>query len=146
MGIGKLLNLLSLQTLPRRLMLDFSDLTKKGYSFDIMSGEFGLKNGRATIKDGYINGPVADVGLKGYIDFAESYYDMTADVRPHLTSSLPLIATIVGTPVAGIITWMVNKAVVSPIVGRIARKVIHMQGYLDRVDTPKVTVKEYHSN
>ena len=36
-GFGKVLSILSLQTLPRRLTLDFSDLSNKGFSFDKLS-------------------------------------------------------------------------------------------------------------
>ena len=43
MGIGKLLNIFSLQTLPRRLSLNFNDLTDKGFSFDQLGGHFDLK-------------------------------------------------------------------------------------------------------
>ena len=146
MGLGKLLNLLSLQTLPRRLALDFSDLTKKGYSYDVLKVGFKLRHGRATTDNGYLNGPVADVSVKGALDFSRSYYDLILDVRPHLTSTLPIIATIAGTPIAGAITWLVNKAVVGPIVGRMARKVIHMKGYLDRPDVPKVKVTGYNGD
>src|SRR5439155_935852 len=45
LGLGKLLSILSLQTIPRRIMLDFSDLANDGYSFDVFKGGFTLKNG-----------------------------------------------------------------------------------------------------
>ena len=37
-GTGRLFGLLSLQTLPRRLSLDFNDLFKKGFTFDSIEG------------------------------------------------------------------------------------------------------------
>ncbi len=40
LGLGKLLSILSLQTIPRRLTLDFSDLANPGYSFDVFKGNF----------------------------------------------------------------------------------------------------------
>lgn len=144
MGLGKLLNLLSLQTLPRRLMLDFSDLTKKGYSFDEMRGQLSFHHGVAKTKDGYLTGPVANVGITGQVDFKKKYYDLNFDVRPHLTSTLPIIAAVAGTPVIGVLTWIVDKAFVGPIVGRIARKLVHAKGYWDRVEDPNVEVYKYN--
>ena len=40
----------------------------------------------------------------------EEDYDLRLIVTPHLTSSLPLIATVAGGPIAGAVTWVVNKA------------------------------------
>src|SRR5690606_1777486 len=39
-GGGRLLGLLSLQTIPRRLALDFKDIFAKGFRFDKMRGSF----------------------------------------------------------------------------------------------------------
>lgn len=139
-GLGKMLNLLSIQTLPRRLALDFSDLTKKGYSFDVMRAALQLKKGHATLKDGYLDGPIARVILNGKLNFITSYYNMLMDVRPHLTSTLPIIAALAATPIAGIVTWMINKAVVGPVVGRVARKLIRADGYWNRKDKSSVNI------
>ena len=43
LGLGKLLSILSLQTIPRRLKLDFSDLSQKGFSFDTFQGHFDVR-------------------------------------------------------------------------------------------------------
>ncbi|HVT63238.1 MAG TPA: DUF3971 domain-containing protein, partial [Legionellaceae bacterium] len=45
LGLGKLLSILSLQTIPRRLKLDFSDLAYQGYSFDVFKGNFDIHHG-----------------------------------------------------------------------------------------------------
>ena len=47
MGLGRMLSIFSLQSIPRRLSLDFSDLFQKGYSFDSVTGEYSLRNGNA---------------------------------------------------------------------------------------------------
>ena len=127
LGLGKLLSLLSLQELPRRLMLNFSDVTKKGFSFDIMKGDFSIVNGRASTSDMYLNGPIAKVLLNGSIDVGYQTFDLTLDVRPYLTSTLPLVATVAGGPIAGFVTWMANK-IVGPTIGRVARVVVRVTG------------------
>ncbi len=45
-GAGRVLGLASLAELPRRLALDFSDLTDKGFAFDTIRGDFDLRDGQ----------------------------------------------------------------------------------------------------
>lgn len=111
LGLGKLLSILSLQTIPRRLKLDFSDLSKDGYSFDEFNGSFSLAKGILTTKNSYIDGPVAYASMKGQLDLAKQSYDVDLKISPHITASLPIVATIAGGPVAGFITWVASKII-----------------------------------
>jgi len=110
-GLGKLLSILSLQTLPRRLTLDFSDLSSDGLSFDTFQGDFVLRNGEMSSQNSYLDGPVAYVSMKGSLDLARKEYDLILKVAPHVTASLPVVATIAGGPIVGIATWVANKIV-----------------------------------
>ncbi|HLB57266.1 MAG TPA: DUF3971 domain-containing protein, partial [Gammaproteobacteria bacterium] len=111
MGFGRMLNIFSLQTIPRRLSLDFSDIFEKGYSFDIMKGDFKLENGNAFTRNAYFNGPIARVEIHGRVGFGARDYDLFLSVTPYVTSSLPVVATIAGGPLAGLATWLVDKVV-----------------------------------
>jgi uncharacterized protein (TIGR02099 family) len=109
LGLGKLLSILSLQTIPRRLKLDFSDLSQPGYSFDKFTGEFVLKKGVMTTENSTIDGPVAYASMKGQLDLDKRLYDLDLHVIPHITASLPVVATLAGGPIAGIATWAASK-------------------------------------
>ena len=111
LGLGKLLSILSLQTIPRRLKLDFSDLSQEGYSFDDLKGNFTLKNGVMHTSDSYIDGPVAYASMKGNLDVVKQKYDVDLHISPHITASLPIVATIAGGPIAGIATWAASKII-----------------------------------
>ncbi|MBA2655482.1 MAG: TIGR02099 family protein [Tatlockia sp.] len=111
MGFGKLLSILSLQTIPRRLKLDFSDLSKPGYSFDKFEGSFAINKGIMNTQDSYIDGPVAYASIKGDLNLAKQFYNVDLKVTPHLTASLPIVATIAGGPVLGFATWAVSKLI-----------------------------------
>lgn len=113
-GFGKLLSIFSLQTIPRRLKLDFSDLAENGYSFDQFKGDFRLKDGIMSTQNSAMDGPVASVSMKGDVDLLKSRYALEIYVSPHVTASLPIVAaTIVGGPIAGpiagIATWAASK-------------------------------------
>jgi uncharacterized protein YhdP len=111
LGMGKLLSILSLQTIPRRLKLDFSDLSQNGYSFDTFKGNFILKKGVMRTTDSYIDGPVAYASIKGDFDVVRQLYDVDLHVSPHITASLPVVATIAGGPIAGLATWVASKII-----------------------------------
>lgn len=112
MDIGRLLSILSWQSIERRLKLDFSDLTTKGFSFNKVTATFTLQNGNAYTKDATILAPVADVKMVGRIGLAAEDYALQLSVTPHMTSSLPLIVGIAAGPVgpiAGVATWAASK-------------------------------------
>ena len=111
LGLGKLLSILSLQTIPRRLKLDFSDLSNTGYSFDVFKGNFTLKNGVMNTVDSFIDGPVAYASMKGDLDVVKQLYDVNLHISPHITASLPIVATIAGGPIAGMAAWVASKII-----------------------------------
>lgn len=114
LGLGKLLSILSLQTIPRRLSLDFSDLAKKGYSFDQFKGDLELKQGIMSTQNSEMDGPVAFVSMKGHLDVLKQLCSLEIYVSPHVMASLPVVATIAGGPVgpiAGVATWLAIKII-----------------------------------
>ncbi len=114
-GFGRMLNIVSLQTLPRRLSLDFTDLFEKGYSFDVMQGYFTLKNGNAVTQDTYFDGPIARIEMKGRVGLALKDYDLILSVTPYVTGSIPIVATLAGGPIVGAVTWLVEKVASSAV-------------------------------
>lgn len=110
LGLGTILNLFSLQSIPRRLRLDFSDLTDAGFSFDVMAGSFNLRQGNAYTDNTYLDGPVAKVAITGRIGLATKDYDTTLQVTPYAASDIPTVAaTVAGGPIVGAITWVASK-------------------------------------
>lgn len=108
LDVGRLLTLLSVQ---RLITMDFSDLAQRGYGFDKMVGDFDLNNGNLTTHNLSMDGAVAYIGVDGQIHTPEKTLDLKVEVDPHLTSSLPVVATLVGGPVVGAVTWAANKMV-----------------------------------
>lgn len=109
MGIGRLLNVLSLQTIPRRLKGDFSDLTESGYSFDDLSGNLQFKEGNIYTDDATLDGIVGKVKISGRIGLVQKDYNLRLKINPNVTSSLPLVATLTAGPIVGAATWLVDK-------------------------------------
>ena len=95
-ALGRLFGLLNLQTLPRRLTLDFSDLFDKGFAFDTIQGGFSLQQGHAYTNDLRMRGPAADIMISGRTGIISEDYDQIATVMPRLSSSLPAAGALFG--------------------------------------------------
>ena len=93
---GRLFGLLSIQTLPRRLTLDFTDLFGKGLAFDKITGSFKIANGNAYTNDLHLTGPAADVLISGRTGLAEQDYDQLVTVTPQFANNLPLASALLG--------------------------------------------------
>ncbi len=112
MDLGRMLNLFSLQSIPRRLSLDFSDVTMKGYSFDSLKGDFKFSKGAVITNNMRFDGPIARVEIRGKIGLAQKDFDLILSVTPYVTSSIPVAATLLtGQPVIGLAAWAVNNVI-----------------------------------
>ncbi len=129
-GLGQLLNLFSIQELPRHLRFGFSDMTQQGYAFDNMKGDFVLSNGQAETTNAQFTGPLADVGLNGKIGYVDKSFDIDIAVSPELTSSLPIVAAIAGGPIAGVATWAAEQ-IISPGIKKVTTFRYHATGSWD---------------
>jgi len=83
-GIGKLISLMSLQSIPRRLTFDFRDLFEKGFAFDKIRSAGHIDNGLMTLKDFNMEGPSATVEMSGRVDLAKETQNLKLRVIPSL--------------------------------------------------------------
>ncbi len=97
-GAGRVFGLISISSLPRRLSFDFSDVFKKGFGFDEISGNFTISDGNMVTCDLSFEGPAADIGIVGEASLSELTYNQTAVVSASVGSSLPLIGAVVAGP------------------------------------------------
>jgi len=130
-GIGRMLNMLSISSIPKRLRLNFSDLTETGLHFDDFKGKVLILNGNATTNDAQLDGSVSRIRWKGRVGLNARDYDLIMRVEPHMMSSLPVVAAIAGGPVvgpvAGVATWMMNK-VIAPDLERMSSYTYEIKG------------------
>ena len=136
-GAGRVFGLLSLRALPRRLTLDFSDVFKKGFSFDRINGSFLIESGDAYTTNLYLEGPAARVDISGRAGLAVKDYDQLVTVTPHLTASLPLAGVLVGGPVAGGILYAIDK-LFKPAIDKISKVQYTITGSWDEPEVVKL--------
>ena len=134
-GITKVLGLLSLDALTRRLKLDFSDVLKKGYSFDSINTSLRIEEGQAYTTDLRVKGPSGRINMGGRIGLVEKDFDQLVTVVPDLDATLPIATTLAGGPVAGVAT-LLAQTLMSEEVDKINRFDYSITGSWDE---PKLT-------
>jgi uncharacterized protein (TIGR02099 family) len=135
-GAGRVVGLASVAALPRRLALDFSDLTDKGFSFDTVRGDFDLREGSAFTDNVLVKGPAAEIGLIGRVGLKKKDYDQTAVVTGNVSSSLPLAAFAAG-PVIGGAVLLFTQVFKQPLKG-LARGYYRITGNWDNPTVERI--------
>jgi uncharacterized protein (TIGR02099 family) len=97
-GTGKLLGLLSIQSLPRRLSLDFRDVFDSGFGFETATGTFQMENGTATTSDVELTSSAARIRLSGSTDLVKQQYNQQMTVMPGVGNTLPVIGALAAGP------------------------------------------------
>jgi len=113
-GVGRLLGLLSLQSLPRRLTLDFRDLFSNGFAFDKIDATVKIDKGVMRSDNFVMSGPAADVNIKGETNLQKETQHLTVKVLPHISDSLSL-AALAGGPLAGAVAFLAQKILKDPL-------------------------------
>jgi len=86
---GRLLGLMNVFKLTNRLAFDFDDVTRKGFSFDYIKGEFEFVDGDGSLEKFDVSAPAADVNIFGSIGLIRRDYGLLMHVKPH-TDTLTL--------------------------------------------------------
>ena len=112
-SVGRLLGLLSLQSLPRRLSLDFRDLFSEGFAFDKITATSKIDQGILRSNDFLMDGPAAEAKIKGETNLKTQTQNLKVKVRPHISDSLSL-AAFAGGPIAGVAAFVAQKLLKDP--------------------------------
>jgi uncharacterized protein (TIGR02099 family) len=149
-GAGRVLGLFSVAALPRRLALDFSDLTEKGLAFDSVKGDFELRDGNAFTDNLLLRGPAAEIGIAGRTGLTTRDYDQTAVVTGNLGASLPVAGALAAGPAVGAALLLFSQVFKEPLKG-ITRGYYRITGPWDnptveRVDAAAIKVSEQQGN
>jgi uncharacterized protein (TIGR02099 family) len=114
-GIGKLLGILSLQSLPKRITLDFNDVFSDGFQFDSIKGTANINNGMMTTEDLKLDGSSAKVTMKGWVDLNHETQNLRVRILPTLGDSVSLIGAFAAGPAVGVGALLVNKVLGEPL-------------------------------
>ncbi len=115
-GLAKLLGVLSLQSLPRRLALDFRDVFSEGFAFDFVRGDVTIEDGEAATNNLQMKGVNAAVLMEGRADIAKETQDIKVVVVPEINAgTASLVATVIN-PAIGIGTFLAQYFLRRPLI------------------------------
>ena len=113
-GVGRLLGVLSLQSLPRRITLDFRDVFSQGFAFDSISGNLTMNKGVIETRDLQIVGPAAKVLMTGSASVPQETQNLKVRVQPAIGESLA-VGAMIAHPAAGALAWLAQKVLRDPL-------------------------------
>lgn len=113
-GVGRLLGIVSLQSLPRRISLDFRDVFSEGFAFDSINGSMSIKHGTMRTEDLFIRGPAARIKMAGSVNLIDETQNLRVGVQPTLSESVAIGAAVVN-PLVGLAAYVAQKALRDPI-------------------------------
>ncbi len=140
-GAARLLGVLSLQSLPRRLMLDFRDLYQEGLAFDHIDGELKLTRGVAHIESLRTRGVQATVLMEGQADLARETQDLRVYVVPEINAGAASLAYAAINPAIGLGTFIAQWLLRRPLIAAATRE-FHVTGSWDDPQVERVERKQ----
>lgn len=106
----RIFGILNLNTVIKRLKLDFSDLLKSGVAFDKVTAKYQLKNGLAkSVAPLKLEGDAASIEMKGTINLKDGALANRMQVAIPLTSNAPIAALFLATPQVAGIAFVIDK-------------------------------------
>ncbi|HXW65463.1 MAG TPA: YhdP family protein [Burkholderiaceae bacterium] len=114
-GAGRLLGVLSLQSLPHRVTGDFRDVFSKGFAFDTLTASATIDNGTLTTDDFIMKGVNAVVRIKGSADLHAETQDLEVVVIPEINAGTASLAYALINPAIGLGTFVANFLLRKPL-------------------------------
>jgi uncharacterized protein YhdP len=115
-GAAKLLGVLSLQSLPRRLTLDFRDVFSEGFAFDGVVASAAISQGVMKTDSFKMRGVTAVVLLDGSVDIVKETQDLAVVVLPEINAGAASVAYgLMVNPVVGLGTFLAQLFLRDPL-------------------------------
>lgn len=115
-GVARLLGVLSLQTLARRLTLDFRDVFVDGFAFNSVIGDVHIDNGVASTEKLAMTGAQATVLMAGSADLARETQDLRIVVVPEINAEAASLALAIVNPAIGLGTFLAQVLLREPMI------------------------------
>ena len=115
-GAGRLLGVLSLQSLPRRITLDFRDIFSEGFAFDSITASATVAGGVLSTRDLRMRGASANVLIEGSTDLGRETQNLHVLVLPEVNAGSASIAyALLANPAIGLGTFLAQMLLRDPL-------------------------------
>ena len=119
---ARIFSILSLQSLVRKLTLDFRDIFSDGMFYSNIKGDYHIEKGIVYTNNTKMDGTAGNLYIKGNTDLTLGKLDYKMSYKPNLTSSLPVlawIATSTFNPVTFLASVVLDNVITSKVVSEL---------------------------
>lgn len=134
-GAARFIGLFSLDSIIRKMKLDFSDVFDSGMAFNSIKGSGELTNGIFVTNDITMDAVAGDMTIKGLVDLNQRMIDSEVKFVPDITSGIPVLSAFAVTPVTALYVLAITT-VISPVVDVFTEVNYSVTG---PIDSPKVS-------
>ncbi|MGF1745165.1 YhdP family protein [Vibrio minamisatsumaniensis] len=129
-GAARLLGLFSLDSIIRKMQLDFSDVFDNGMAFNSIVGTGKIKNGIFLTNDLTMDAVAGDMKIKGIANLNTRQVDAEVNFTPDITSGIPVLTAFAVAPQTALYVLAVTT-VISPVVEVFTQVNYSVKGPLD---------------
>ncbi|OAN16528.1 hypothetical protein A3K86_10170 [Photobacterium jeanii] len=114
-GAGRLLGLFSIDSIIRKMQLDFSGVFDNGLAFDYIRGSGKIDNGIFTTDDIKMKALAGDMFIQGQANLVDETVNAKVRFNPDLTSGIPVLTAFAIAPPTALYVFAISTAL-SPVV------------------------------
>ncbi|QUJ67130.1 TIGR02099 family protein [Photobacterium sp. GJ3] len=114
-GAGRILGLFSLDSIIRKMQLDFTGVFDDGLAFDYIRGSGRIENGRFETDDVEMKALAGDMYIQGSANLVNETVNARVKFVPDLTSGIPVLTAFAVAPQTAIVVFAISTAL-SPVV------------------------------
>ncbi|KJY92113.1 membrane protein [Vibrio neptunius] len=129
-GAARLLGLFSLDSIIRKMQLDFSDVFDNGMAFNSIKGSGEIKNGIFLTNDIKMDAVAGEMTIKGLANLNSRTVDAEVNFVPDITSGIPVLTAFAVTPQTALYVLAITT-VISPVVEVFTQVNYEVKGPLD---------------
>ncbi|MEJ2763900.1 YhdP family protein [Photobacterium sp. MCCC 1A19761] len=136
-GAGRILGLFSIDSLIRKMQLDFSGVFDDGLAFNYIRGSGTLDNGRFESSDIKMQALAGDMYITGSANLVSETVDAKVQFYPDFTSGIPVLTAFAVAPQTAILVFAISTAL-SPVLDVFTQINYEVKG---PIEAPVVTEK-----
>ncbi|EGU41695.1 hypothetical protein VII00023_16971 [Vibrio ichthyoenteri ATCC 700023] len=129
-GAAKLLGLFSLDSIIRKMQLDFSDVFDDGMAFNSITGSGDIKNGIFLTNNIKMDAIAGEMTIKGLANLNNRTVDAEVNFVPDITSGIPVLTAFAVTPQTALYVLAITT-VIAPVVEVFTQVDYEVKGPLD---------------
>ncbi|MCK6262278.1 TIGR02099 family protein [Vibrio sp. ZSDE26] len=129
-GAARLLGLFSLDSIIRKMQLDFTDVFDKGMAFNSIKGTGEVRNGIFVTNDIRMDAVAGEMNIKGLANLNDRTVDAEVNFVPDITSGIPVLTAFAVTPQTAVYVLAITT-VIAPVVEVFTQVNYEVKGPLD---------------